>query len=172
MWHSCGLCDWSAWVYWDEFTPPTLPFDAGSILGIYPVCEAKAVDLSVFNISCELGAGPNALDPNAVSPGALTVFAPPAETDYVTINGASLGTSLSLIAAASIYGRFFQTLSLHTPTELPPYPTLSILNPRLVVYYGAPVMPVGHAANCNGYDPIIVADGATTPPGNGTLISI
>jgi hypothetical protein len=140
MWHSCGLCDWSAWAYWSDFSVPNLPSGA-VITAIVPTCEAVATDLDVFDISYVIGAAPYATTPSGVSPGETTDFAPIAEAPVATIHGASIGTDAASIVSASMFARFFQTLSLHTPTELPPYPTLTVSNPRLEVQYNYPLVP-------------------------------
>jgi hypothetical protein len=56
------------------------------------------------------------------------------------------------------------TMNDHTPG------TITLTDAVLQVYYSTGAVAIGHAANCNDYDPINLSRGAVTAPGNGLLV--
>jgi hypothetical protein len=154
---------------WYGFVAPTLPVGS-SIAGIYPVCEAIEWDTtSNFNVAYGISGAVYLISGGGGGVSAPGFNGPPSATDepvtYGTYYAASIGTTLSALTSASILAQFYTTIPVTGNG------TLRVSLPRMAIYYNAPILPIGHGANCNAYDPIAIADGSVTAPGNGLLIS-
>lgn len=57
-------------------------------------------------------------------------------------------------------------------TLAPPGEVMQVTAIGAILYYQVTAIPIGHASNCNAYGPIGLADGATSAPGNGSLITV
>lgn len=175
MWGSCGLCTWAIWAtHWNFVS--SLPSNVGTIHGIYMVVDSQAFMADVYYAaSYEMWGANFIMTPGAVTIGGVSMPVPASsgtelnQANMATFASSNLGTNASAAALSqySVVGRFFQSLSLSAPN--PPTPTFYYQNPRLAIYYDAPVMPIGHGCNANNYSPITLFGSVTTAPGNGII---
>jgi hypothetical protein len=154
---------------WYGFSDVTLPLNT-TVAGIYPTFEAMEWD-TTGNFNAAFRAAGDAIlisggGGGAAAPG---FNGPPPNTsepaEFGTYFAPSIGTDLSVLATASILAQFYTTI----PTS--GNGTFRVSLPRMAIYYNAPVIPIGHGANCNDYGPITLEAGSTSAPGNGLLIS-
>jgi hypothetical protein len=139
-------------IIWSGFPAPTVPVN-GSITHIYAVVDATR------NIS------PNGYCEAYLSPSGGSIISPTLVAFSGEFHSGDLGTDPSILASLTLSARVFDTIHATFNT------IYTINGVAFAVYYSAPILPIGHGANCNDYDPIAISDGSVTAPGNGLLIS-
>jgi hypothetical protein len=161
---SCGLCNWQWGIKWTDFVAPSIPLNA-TVQGIYALVYATLSADCAGRSEASAGAS-GSVTPWNVSMGGSGILYHLGPVSTPTVyRSDSLSTDLADIPGLAIGARLFATTNTTFDA------VFTILGSALAVYYTAPILPIGHAANCNDYDPIAVADGATSAPGNGLLIS-
>jgi hypothetical protein len=161
---SCGLCNWQWGIKWTSFVAPTLPANA-TVSGIYALLYGTLSADCAGRSEASAG-GASSVTPWAVSIGG-SIFLNhlgPVTTPTLYRSG-SLSSDLADVPSLAIGARLFATTNTSFDA------VFTILGSALAIYYTAPILPIGHGANCNDYDPIAIADGSVTAPGNGLLIS-
>jgi hypothetical protein len=152
MTSSGGLGNTHWTIDWSDFPAVGIPINA-SVTGIYFVVDGTRNDSLHGYSHCYGSVG-----------GEMSPY--PVPSDYSgQIVSVSLGTDPSIIPSLTLSAQVFDTISASFNT------IFTINDSAIAVYYSAPVLPIGHGANCNDYDPIAIADGSVTAPGNGLLIS-
>jgi hypothetical protein len=161
---SCGLCNWQWGIKWTSFVAPTLPANA-TVSGIYALVYATLSADCSGRSEASAGSTASVTPWNVSMGGSNFLFHLGPVTTPTLYQSLSLGSSLADVPNLSIGARLFATTNATFDA------VFTILGSALAIYYTAPILPIGHGANCNDYDPIAIADGSVTAPGNGLLIS-
>jgi hypothetical protein len=160
---SCGLCNWQWAVKWSSFVAPTLPENC-VVSGIYALVYATLSADCASRSESSAGATGSVTPWNVSMGGSSIIYHLGPVASPTLYYSAPLSSDLADIPNLAIGARLFATTNTSFDA------VFTILGSALAVYYTAPILPIGHGANCNDYDPISIADGATSAPGNGLLI--
>jgi hypothetical protein len=157
------LGNWVWAIQWADFPAVVLP-GHGTVSAIYAVVKASKTGANAFR-EAVTGTSPT---PWNVSMGGTEVISNSTGVidPSAQFASATLGSDSSIITSLKIAARLFSTANIPSFNDI-----FTIEGVGLAVYYTAQIMPIGHGANCNDYDPISLYDGSTSAPGNGLLIS-